>query len=118
MSESTVVTPDLFKLCMAGCGNHHFFISHKEIIEGFLEKKVEGAERDYGINAWHRNIGAITTPVSKDDVVRFRAIARRAGYRAYISNEELLYGGGTSCVTIEFCEIVLVRVDVAQCVTG
>ena len=118
MSESKVVTPDLFKLCMAGCGNRHFFISHKEIIGGLLEEKVGCAEKEYGINAWHRNIGVITTPVTKDEMARFRAILRTAGYRAYISNEESEYGSAMSGVTLEFCEIVLVRVDVAERTVG
>lgn len=114
MCETVPVTEALFDLFLAGCGGRHIFVPHEEITDEHLDAKVHAAEREYGFSAWQRNAVIITTPATQEGIEKFRAVARRAGYRAYISNEESRCGPAM----IEFCEITLVRFDVRASMVG
>ena len=83
------------------------------IIEKAIAPMVESIEKEYGIDAWFKNIGLITIPISDEEKYRIRTIMRSAGYRAYISNEEMQCGPHY----IEYCEINLIRFDIGKFVS-
>lgn len=110
MVNKMIVTEDIFRVFLRGCGGRHVFCTHEQILKGeSLEKEIQMAEGDYGINAWHKNIGIVTLPATEDEVDRFDAVLREMGYHAIIHNREQPLG---TSHTFQFCELILMRIDV------
>lgn len=110
MGDTVIMTKELFNSFFRGCGGRHLFVAHEEITFMRLEEKVQMVEHEYGINAWQKNVCLVTTPVTNEERALFRSVARALGYQAYISNED----ASCASLVVEFCEIILIRIDVAH----
>ncbi len=102
------ITEQLFEKFLVGRKGLHVFIQHDDIVDNYFQEKIRIAEHRHGFSAWQRNVGIVTTPVNIVTKRRIRAVAKDAGYLAYISNEEIFSGADV----VEYCEILLTRVDV------
>lgn len=113
MSTLVPITKEIFNAFLGGRGNMHEFVLPDAIVDEAIAPMVKAIEREYGIDAWFKNIGLVTIPLTDIEKARIRKIMHNAGYRAYISNEDMVCGQQH----IEYCEMNLVRFDLAEFVS-
>lgn len=105
--KETELTQKVFAWLLRGSGGRHVFATFDELANDGFEQKVRKAEQDFGVNAWDKTIGIVTSALNETQGKILKAQAQLAGYIAQVSDAE----AGVGDVVIKYSLISLVRYD-------